>query len=447
MKKNTTALILFTFLIFITSAITPLWGAEFKFDGNLKITDYLYDELEKSYGPPVQRSNYFLQQTTINTTVKTGLTNGVVQIYLNNLDSNNSPTGGYVWGSTGGYGSSIHLDPYIHQAYLEIPVPGGTFSGGRRLIKVGHGIILNDTVDNLFLNFPFSIFKLDLAYLKLKEPDTLMNGNPDDFDTNGYIIRLNIKFNETDSLELFYIEDKQANPIGLITSDNSALAFGISGGGRAGMIDWSGELDQITGHDGDYRVNLPRYGINAYLSGSTQFDFGRVGLELFQVKGKRSTDEVSYNSFAGDFIGGQGILLNSQTRFGGGVDLNSGIVDMADPTTAGYWQFISHNFTSLKGFVELNPYKKISLTIEIFPYVMLNDTGVLVVNGTPVTHQDIGMEGNIRGVYPIDQYLKLSAGLAYFKGGDLLKEIAALDQTPAFGQNILKTSLTLTYTF
>ncbi len=446
MKKTTLSLFLSAFLILNTILISPLLATDVKINGDIRLTDYLYDELDRYYGPPVKRANYFLQQTKINTAVKAGMTTGVVQLYLNNLDPNNQPTGGYIWGSTGGPGSNIPLDPLIHQAYLEIPVPGGTFSAGRRLIKLGHGIILNDTSDNLFFNFPFSIFNLDLAYLKLMEPDSSSNGNPDDFDKNGYMINLNVKLNESDFLGVFYAEEKQV-PTGLLISDNNALAVGITGGGKAGVVDWTGELDQITGYDGDYRVNKPRYGINAYLSGSTKLDFGRVGMEILQIKGKRSTDEVSYNSLAGDFTGGQGILFNDQTRYGGGIDLNSGMVDMADPTSVGYWHFISHNFTSLKGFIELNPYKKITLTLEVFPYLKLNDTRVLTVNGLAVTNENIGMEGNIRGTYPIDNDLKLSVVLAYFKAGDLLKEIAYKDQTPALGQNILKTSLSLTWTF
>jgi hypothetical protein len=447
MKKTILPLFLSTCFILNAVFIPPLFAVDVKINGDIRLTDYLYDELDRYYGPPAKRANYLLQQTTLNTAVKAVMTTGVVQLYLNNLDLNNQPTGGYIWGSTGGTGSNIPLDPFIHQAYLEIPVPGGMISGGRRLVKVGHGIILNDTSDNLFLNVPFSIFNLDLAYLKLVEPDSSLHGNLDDFDTNGYVVKLNTKFNETDSLELFYAEFKQANPIGLIISDNKALAVGIAGGGKAGAVDWTGELDQITGNDGDYRVNLPRYGINAYLSGSTKLNFGRVGIDILQVKGKRSSDEVSYNSLAGDFVGGQGILFNDQTRFGGGIDLNSGMVDMADPTSVGYWHFISHNFTSLKGFVDLNPYKKISLTMEIFPYLKLNDTEVLIINGLAVTNQNIGMEGNIRGTYPIDNNLKLSAVLAYFKAGDLLKEIASLDHTPSFAQNIVKTSLSLAWIF
>ncbi|MFI5305417.1 MAG: hypothetical protein ACHQYP_11570 [Nitrospiria bacterium] len=429
---------LLTLNIFIVSSIS---ASEITINGGIQITDYLYDQLDKYYGPPEKRSNYFLEKVTFNTVIKSGMAKGVVELYLNNIDQNNQSDGGFFWGSSGA-GSNITLDPLIHQAFLELPVLGGTLSGGRRLMMLGHGLVLNDTADNILLNYKYSIFNLDLAYLKLIAIDSINKGNPDDFDTDGYIVKINAKFNETDSMELFYAVMKEGAPIGLIDGDNSALALGIAGGGKAGEIDWSAEYDQITGNDGNYTVNLPRWGNNLLITGSTKRNFGRIGLELLQIKGQRSANEVSYNSFAGDFVGGHGILLNDQTRYGGGIDLNSGMVDMADPTTKGYWHYLSHNFTSVKAFLEFNPYKKLAVTLEVFPYVLEIHPDVLGLQSG-----NIGSEGNVTGVYPFDEHLKLSAGVAYFKAGDIIKEIASVSNTPSFGQNIMKTSVSLIYLF
>lgn len=442
MKKCASFLVLTTLLFLDNFSISPILAADFKIAGNIQITDYLYDQLDRYYGPPEKRANYFLEKATINTSIKAGMTTGFVQFYLDNLNQDNLPTGGYIWGSTGGPDTNIPLDPLIHQAYLELPLLGGTFSAGRRLILLGRGLVLNDTVDNLLLNYKFNIFNLDLAYIKLTGFDSVNSGNPDNFDTDGYILKLNSKLNETDSLELFYAQMRESTPIGLIDSDNSALALGISAGGKAGAVDWSGEFDQISGNDGSYNVNLPRWGVNFLLTGSMKPSFGRIGLELLQIKGQRSSDEVSFNSFSGDFVGGHGILLNDQTRFGGGIDLNSGMVDMVDPTTKGYWHYLSHNFTSIKAFVDLNPYKKLSVMLELFPYVLENNPGVLGLQ-----HGYIGSEGNITGTYPFDDHIKISAGVAYFKAGDILKEIATVSNTPSFGQNILKSTVAFSYLF
>jgi hypothetical protein len=118
------------------------------------------------------------------------------------------------------------------------------------------------------------------------------------------------------------------------------------------------------------------------------------------------------------------------------------MVDMADPTPAGYWHYLSHNFTSLKGFVEFKPFHQIIMTFELFPYVRINDPGVI-----GLTNQNIGAEANLTALYPIDEHLKLIAGTAYFKAGDALTEIATISNTPAIGQDILKSHLSLLWSF
>lgn len=442
MKSPPLPLIFLLLLGFCLFNVSPLLAAEVKVDGEVQVTSYLYDELEHFYGPPFKRSDYFLQQTRINTLVKAGYTTGVVQVYLDNLNSGNKSTGGYVWGSNGGYGSKISLDHVLRQAYLEGFFLVGTLSGGRKVIKLGHGIILNDTSDNISFNVVFKPFTLDLAYLKLKEPDSRNYGNPDDYDTNGYTGKLDLRFNETDMLEGFFAIVQQANPIGFITTEESALALGLAGSAKIGEIDFTAEGNQITGHDGNAAIDKPRWGVNLYMSGSTKLGFGKVGMDFLQIRGKRSNDEVSYNSFSGDFVGGHGILLNDQTRFGGGIDLNSGMVDMEDTTTAGYWHFISHNFTSIKAFFEMNPYKRWTVSFEFYPYVKVFDRGVL-----GLTNENIGMEGNLTAAYPLDENLKLTVGIAYLRAGDALQEIATVTNTPSFGKNIMKSQMSLRWNF
>jgi hypothetical protein len=431
-------------LFFLFLSPTRVYGVEFQWNGEIKITDYLYDQLDRYYGPPVERSNYFLQRTTLNGSVQSGVTTGIFRFYLNDLTpGGDEPTGGYIWGSTGGFGSPISIEPGIREAYLEFAVPfNATLDFGHKVLKVGHGIILNDMSDNVFLTIPYSIFKLNLAYIKVKEADSVNNGNADDFDTNGYLIDIVATFDDTDSLELFYTETKEQNPTGFDLSDNDALVLGIAANGRAGIVDWTGEYDQISGFDGNYLVNLPRVGVNFYLSGSVPFGFGRAGVDLLYIKGNRSNSEVSYNSIAGDFVGGRGILLNSQNRYNGGIDLNSGMADLVDPTPAGYWSILSHHFTSVKGYIEFNPFHRLSLVMEVFPSVTVIEPAVLGLQ-----HGDIGMEGNMTGIYPLDDHLKLIAGVAYLKAGNALREIAATTNTPGFAQNITKTQISLLWTF
>ncbi|MHB8482378.1 MAG: hypothetical protein ACYDBV_06555, partial [Nitrospiria bacterium] len=136
-KKYSTLLIT---LLFIGSFGQFLQAAEFKFSGDYRLNDYLYDEQTRFNGPLYERSTYILQQATLNTSVKEGMTTGVVQLYLNRLANGNQPEGGDIWGTSGSYSSNIHTGPLVHQAYLNVQTPAGNLYAGRRLIKLGHGL-------------------------------------------------------------------------------------------------------------------------------------------------------------------------------------------------------------------------------------------------------------------------------------------------------------------
>ncbi len=420
---------LFVLFLFLEFLYPRLSVAGLKIDGEFRVRGF------NDYQPD-SSSNYILQQATLNTAVHEGMTTGVVQFYLNNLSSGNQGTGGNILGTSGPYSSSLQTGPLIHQAYLEIPY----FTLGRSLIKLGHGIILNDTSDNITVHFPIvGIARLDFAYLKLIEPDSSSYGTPDDYDQNGLLLDLKLKFDETHTFGFFYASEFQ-KVTGLMKDDTTALALGMTLEIEWIGIDWSGELDNISGHDGYFTINLPRVGTNLYFMGSKELSGVKAGMEFMRVKGRAGTGETSYNAFAGDFIGGHGVLLNNQTHFGGGIDLNQGMADLADPS--GYWSHLSHNFQSIKGFVSFNLFRKLSVNIELFPLVTVIDRGVLGLN-----NETIGAEGNITGTYPIDDHLKVSAGVAYFKAGDALQEIAEKTGIPTVGENVIKSQFSLSATF
>ena len=439
MTKIKKSAILLVTLLFIGNFDKFLQAAEFKISGNYRLNDYLYDEQTRFTGPLYERSTYILQQATLNTSVKEGITTGVVQLFLNSLANGNQPEGGYIWGSNGGYSSNLQTGPLVHQAYLDMQTPIGNLYAGRRLIKLGHGIILNDTADNIAFHLPVGFIEFDLAYLKLQEPDSVNYGNNDDYDRNGMIFNINLKLNETDSMGFFYASENQ-RATGLMIDDTHVLAVGFSGDARIAGIDWSAEFDTLSGFDGDFRVNLPRAGMNIFMSGSMPVRFGRVGLDILRIRGN-TLGETPFNSLAGDFVGGNGILLNDQTRFGGGIDLNHGMADMADPS--GYLSLLSHNFQSVKGSITLNPIKKLIIGMEFFPFVTVIDRGVL-----GLTNEKIGMEVNLTGTYPIiGDFFKVSGGVAYFKAGDAMQEIAAKTGISSVADNVIKSRLSLLYTF
>ena len=214
MRNLKSTFLLLCLLISNGILIQCLQAADLKISGEYRLNGYLYNESDRTGGPFYERSSYFLQQAVLNTDFHEGITSGVVQLYVNKLANQNQDTGGDIWGTSGSYSSNIQTGSLVRQAYLNVQIPAGNIYAGRRVIKLGHGIILNDTSDHLALQILLNPVFLDLAYLKLSEPDSSRFGTAGDYDRNGLLARLNLKLGETDSLEFFYVkEDPRATGV------------------------------------------------------------------------------------------------------------------------------------------------------------------------------------------------------------------------------------------
>ena len=122
-------------------------------------------------------------------------------------------------------------------------LPLANLIAGRSIIKLGHGIILNDTVDNLSLKIPLQNFSLDLGYLKIAEPDSINNCSPglpgcptansNGLDHTGYLINLGYKPVDTWNFGLFYVTDSQEEAS---ESDITKNVFGLSLDGQSGPL-------------------------------------------------------------------------------------------------------------------------------------------------------------------------------------------------------------------
>lgn len=418
-----------------------LYAADLKFNGEYRVRAFMYNDIDAIDQTTKDPSDYFDQRFLLTGTVSQGVTTGLVELALLQSSGAGSNQGGNVWGNTGYTANVTHGG--IHQAYLNVTMPMANLMAGRRIIKLGHGLILNDTADNLALRIPLEMVAIDLAYLKLRETDGRNTGNNEDVDQTGMLVNVALKPMDMWSFGLFYVTDTQKKVVTISPVDDStANVFGISADGMAGPVGIAFEFDSISGKDGTGVTSKDRKGQNLLLAAHGDLGMAKVGIGYLRVKGADKTaiaagTEVSYNSIAGDFVGGNGVLFNDQTRYGGGIDLNTGAADLKDTTTQ--LKVLSHNFQAVKLFATAAPMDSVMVGLEIFPLVRLIDSDT-------AGNDNVGTEVNLTGGYQIDKNLRVNALAAFFSPSDVVKDVAiAAGATDA--KAVTKLSAGLTYTF
>jgi hypothetical protein len=425
---------LFFAAVLILVSAESLYAADLKVNGEYRVRAFNFNDTDAFDQATSDGADYIDQRFLLTGTVSQGVTTGIATI---NLDK------GHPWGvqsGSSGYGQDVTSS--IHEAYLKVTLPMTNLMAGKRNIKLGHGIILNDTTDNLALSIPLPMVTIDLGYIKLKEVDSL-TASGQDMDNNGYLLNVGVNPVENWNFAIFYISDTQKKA----TADNDATnVFGLTADGQAGPVSVNFEYDGIGGSKNSTQSYK---GANVLLNVSGNLSVAKVGLAYLRVTGAdaNSTD-ISKNALSGDFVGGNGILLADQRNFGGGINLEKGAADLKDsatcaagPPAVGCLQALSHNFHALKLYAGTKPMDNLTVVLELFPYVRLVDTAVA---GIP--DDNIGTEVNLSGAYQIDKNLKFSVLAAMFNAGDVVKDLAPLAGATD-GKSVTKLGAELNFTF
>ncbi|HXN07308.1 MAG TPA: hypothetical protein VN944_09625 [Nitrospiria bacterium] len=420
--------------------------AALTYSGEVGLTNDHYNLLGGNSYPLPSWEDLWALQFKLNVVFEVGITSAVLNYYLNPVSGGSTPDGGYLLGSTGNVSGALATGGMVRESYLKIRwAPSFSTAVGRKNLLLGNGLVLNNTVDQVSLNLNSNNFNLDLAYLKLSEPDHAQFGALGEADWNGLLFDGRFTWNSTEQAELLLYRDQRPQT-GLLVNDSNVAVYGLAGNFKTGNIQWTAEYDNFYGFDGLYSVNAPRYGYNIWLTAKEAWEKLQLGMALLKVKGKGlPAGETSYNSVAGDFKGGNGILLNNPGNYYHGVDLNSGFGDLPDP--GGFNRALSHNFLLFKFFSSWQFNPDLRLEAELFPYFNQTDRGVLLIGGTPVNNERIGTEGNFLLIWKYRPEMTLSWGIAWFRPGDLMEEIALRTGLYGIDSPILKSTLAMTYTF
>ncbi|MFI5304865.1 MAG: hypothetical protein ACHQYP_08735 [Nitrospiria bacterium] len=367
-KEGSLKISLYTVIatLFTLISVEPLSATEYEINGEYRIRGYTYNSVSGIDSGQGDVADYFDQRLLLTGKATQEMTSGYLELNILNTNNgcSNGPTctgvsqGGNILGTNGAYSSNIS-NGGIHQAYVNVEFPLANLMAGRRIIKLGQGLILNDTSDNLAIHFPIQNISIDFAYLRLYALDNVQNSIniPNDMDRSGYLMNIEWDPAKKWNLGIFYVYDTHIEP--RTVGDDSIEVGGVSIDGQVREVNMAFEYDRLGGWASQSNPLCMNGGAACSYKGSNLFalissdiGIGNIGIGYIRVTGASAgSSNVSVNSLAGDFSGGHGILLNDQTRYGGGIDLNSRIVD----ANYGPNPVLNNNFDTLKIFYDTAP--------------------------------------------------------------------------------------------
>ncbi|MBI5198002.1 MAG: hypothetical protein HZA19_05265, partial [Nitrospirae bacterium] len=144
----------------------PALAATFDVSGDYRVRGFMIQSQDFTEDGD---SNWLDVRFRTNLVVKQGMTTGVVQLdFLGNNAMNDSSNGNLVLGNSTGHSYDLLG---VRQAYVAINFPNYTLIGGRYELKLGNGLVLNDTTDLVAAVVPAGPVNLLVGYLVLSDDD------------------------------------------------------------------------------------------------------------------------------------------------------------------------------------------------------------------------------------------------------------------------------------
>ncbi|MBI5097245.1 MAG: hypothetical protein HZB32_06375, partial [Nitrospirae bacterium] len=173
MKKQIYSIIAVAMAVTVWHAM-PAFAAKIDVGGELRARAYTIQSQDFT---KTGDTNWLDARFRLDAKIQQGMTTGVVQVdLLNNNINQAANNGNLVLGNS--LGNSYALVG-VRQAYLAINFPVLTVIGGRYEVKLGNGLILNDTSDLVAINAPVGPVNLLLGYLIIGENDApVVAANP-----------------------------------------------------------------------------------------------------------------------------------------------------------------------------------------------------------------------------------------------------------------------------
>ncbi|HET8760094.1 MAG TPA: hypothetical protein VFN94_03450, partial [Nitrospiria bacterium] len=157
-----------TVLAALVGVITPSWALDVKWGGDYRLRGFYADNLSDADDNTQDSIAYMNSRFLLTTAVSEDGVSGVITLIATDTNRNGNRLLGGDPANGGAYGPSGSTVRML-EAYLTADFKSWTAKGGRAVFKLGNGIILDDSVDGLWANFPIGGMDITLGSLKLIE--------------------------------------------------------------------------------------------------------------------------------------------------------------------------------------------------------------------------------------------------------------------------------------
>ncbi|NKE72769.1 hypothetical protein [Candidatus Manganitrophus noduliformans] len=435
-----------------------LYAADVKFEGDFRVRGIYADDLDANEDVNDQQA-FADGRFRLRTTATAGITSGVVVLDFTSSFSDprqtgaggavdcsatGCTTGNYRFGSAN-FGGSYNIVG-VREAYLKLDLNMVKLAFGRKPFRLGHSLILDDTMDAIVGKFMVGGFEVMLANGKLLDTNSTVapGGGLTGSDTDLYIAKTGFNHGDMHNIGLFatYLKDRGPAflPAAAAPDKTELWVLGVTADGKFGAINLGAEVDFLTGsQDVTTGDSVDLAGLNVLIG--LGFDVGAVdvGVAALYTTGDDGTDagERNVNGISGNFVLGN-ILINDnilsdregQCASVGGARIGSG----------GSSCFAGLGVTGIK----------VSAGLEGVPFGKTCHTELAAIwaqtTEDPIGpggagDSDLGIEIDLNHKHKLDDNVAVAVNLGYLLSGDAWQTLTGGDD------NQLKGIIALNYMF
>ncbi|MEO5657885.1 MAG: hypothetical protein ABIO65_12590 [Nitrospiria bacterium] len=285
------------------------WALDVKWGGDYRLRGFYIDNLTDFDSDVQDSAAYYSSRFLLTTTVSEDKVSGVVTLIAGTGPTTSTANnhGNRLLGNTPYGPDGTGVD--ILEAYIKAGLGSFDLKAGRAVYKLGNGIILDDAVDGIWVDFGAGSAKLTVAALKLAE---VTDGTVVDIGTAGagsgtggdadlYVLNVGLPDQNVNAF-LAYLLDRDGILLG---AKADLITLGVAADMDLGAMGLRGELDFLTGsYDGGgpdlEGLNLV---VGAKLKGAVP-----IGVDLIYTSGQ-GTSNVNINGLNGNYP--LGIILTN----------------------------------------------------------------------------------------------------------------------------------------
>ncbi|HIE64791.1 MAG: hypothetical protein ABGX83_07680 [Nitrospira sp.] len=463
-----------------------VYAADFDIEGDFRVRGVYSDNLSDANDVLDDQTAFSDGRFRLKTTITAGMTSAVVIVDFTNSfnDPGNtlcpgpSTTGGTIPVSgassfcgtgnfrfgTSSFGGSYNIVG-VREAYLKFALNPLKVVLGRKQFTLGHGLILDDTIDVIAGNFMMGPASVTLIDAKLVDTQTgnVFNQGSTGGDTNLYILNLGMNHGDAHVLGLFvtYMNDRNNSllapaigaglplpPVGFpivpgLPGDATLLTIGLTADGSIGPIAGRFEIDFLEGTiEGVGPADIDLEGLNLLVGAGMPIGPANIDLSFLLTSGDESpTDtKINVNGVSGNFVLGN-ILVND--------DINSDRDGQCASVMAG--PLSGRMGSGGRGCIGGLGITAVKLSAVLASDICHTELAVIWAQTTedPAVgaDSDLGVEIDLNHDHKLDDNLSIAVNLGYLASGDAWKTLGTPGGGTSPTDDQLKGIISVNYRF